>query len=164
MAILLEFKYDKRLGLLASDSHDFGVSMRTEVNNMDQIQEESERAYRLLQKSVDAQLHNPGFIASENGKEQRGEENQTEKTDPQQWNCTERQRGLILKIIGRNLPESEVDRVAQEVTGRRMYELQKGQASLIVGEILDRWGKHRRTDLGGGVWMKDTFSKIVGFR
>ena len=152
MAILLEFKYDKRLGLPGYSSHDFGVSMRTEVNNMDEIQEESERAYRLLQKSVDAQLRNPGFVASEDGKEQKGEENQTEKTDPQQWNCTERQRGLILKIIGQNnLPESEVDRVAEEVTGRRMSELQKGQASLIVGEILDRWGKHRRTDLGGGV-------------
>ena len=79
MAILLEFKYDKRLGLPGYSSHDFGVSMRTEVNNVDQIKEESERAYRLLQQSVDSQLSNPGFIPSENGKEHKQE---TKKNKP----------------------------------------------------------------------------------
>ena len=117
----------------------------TEVNNVDEIQEESERAYRLLQKSVDAQLHNPGFIASENGKKQRGEGNQTEKTDPQLWNCTEKQRGLILKILSQNeLSESAVEQVAQEITRRQMSDLQKGQASLVVGEVLDRWGSTKQ--------------------
>ena len=71
MAILLEFKYDKRLGLPGDSSHDFGVSMRTEVNNVDQMKEASERAYRLLQQSVDSQLSNPTFIPSENGKEHK---------------------------------------------------------------------------------------------
>ena len=66
MAILLEFKYDKRLGLPGYSSHDFGVSMRNEVNNVEEIQEESEKAYRLLQQSVDAQLSNRGFIPAEN--------------------------------------------------------------------------------------------------
>ena len=147
MAILLEFKYDKRLGLPGYSSHDFGVSMRTEVNNVEEIQEESERAYRLLQKSVDAQLRNPGFIASENGKEQRGEENQTEKTDPEKWNCTERQRGLILKILSQNdLPESAVEEVAEELHGRSMSELGKMQVSTVISEVLDRWGKHKRTN------------------
>ena len=147
MAILLEFKYDKRLGLPGYSSHDFGVSMRTEVNNVEEIQEESERAYRLLQKSVDAQLRNPGFIASENGKEQRGEENQTEKTDPEKWNCTERQRGLILKILSQNdLPELAVEEVAQELHGRSMSELGKMQVSTVISEVLDRWGKHKRTN------------------
>ena len=66
MAILLEFKYDKRLGLPGYSSHDFGISLRTEVNNVAEIQEESEKAYRLLQQSVDAQLSNRGFIPAEN--------------------------------------------------------------------------------------------------
>ena len=43
MAILLEFKYDKRLGFNGYSSHDFGISLRTEVNNVEEIQEESER-------------------------------------------------------------------------------------------------------------------------
>ena len=141
MAILLEFKYDKRLGLPGYSSHDFGVSMRTEVNNVDQIKEESERAYRLLQQSVDSQLSNPGFIPSETGKEHKQEE--AKETNPDNWKVTERQRGLILKILNQNdLPESAVEEVAMEVVGSSMNSLRSGQASLVVGAILDRWGKH----------------------
>jgi len=141
MAILLEFKYDKRLGLPGYSSHDFGVSMRTEVNNVDQIKEESERAYRLLQQSVDSQLSNPGFIPSENRKEHKQE--QAKETNPDHWKVTERQRGLILKILNQNdLPESAVEEVAMEVVGSSMNSLRSGQASLVVGAILDRWGKH----------------------
>ena len=147
MAILLEFKYDKRLGLPGYSSHDFGVSMRTEVNNVDQIQEESERAYRLLQQSVDAQLSNPGFVPSENGKETESKGNQTNGTDPQKWNCTERQRGLILKILSQNdLPESSVEQVAQDLHGQPMATLGKMQVSTVISEVLDRWGKHKRTN------------------
>ena len=147
MAILLEFKYDKRLGLPGYSSHDFGVSMRTEVNNVEQIKEESERAYRLLQQSVDAQLSNSGFIPSENGKEQESKGNQTNETDPQKWNCTERQRGLILKILSQNdLPESAVEQVAQDLHGQPMATLGKMQVSTVISEVLDRWGKHKRTN------------------
>ena len=147
MAILLEFKYDKRLGLPGYSSHDFGVSMRTEVNNVEQIKEESERAYRLLQQSVDAQLSNSGFIPSENGKEPESKGNQTNETDPEKWNCTERQRGLILKILSQNdLPESAVEQVAEELHGRSMPELGKMQVSTVISEVLDRWGKHKRTN------------------
>ena len=114
---------------------------------MEEIQEESEKAYRLLQQSVDAQLSNSGFIQSENGKDTESKGNQANETDPEKWNCTERQRGLILKILSQNdLPESSVEQVAQELHGRSMSELQKGQASLVVGEVLDRWGKHKRTN------------------
>jgi hypothetical protein len=147
MAILLEFKYDKRLGLPGYSSHDFGVSMRTEVNNVDQIKEESERAYRLLQQSVDAQLTNSGFIRSENGKEPESKGNQTNETDPEKWNCTERQRGLILKILSQNdLPESAVEQVAQDLHGQPMATLGKMQVSTVISEVLDRWGKHKRTN------------------
>jgi hypothetical protein len=147
MAILLEFKYDKRLGLPGYSSHDFGVSMRTEVNNVEEIKEESERAYRLLQQSVDAQLSNPGFITSENGKEPESKGNQTKETDPEKWNCTERQRGLILKILSQNdLPESAVEQVAQDLHGQPMATLGKMQVSTVISEVLDRWGKHKRTN------------------
>ena len=147
MAILLEFKYDKRLGLPGYSSHDFGVSMRTEVNNVEEIKEESERAYRLLQQSVDAQLSNSGFIPSENGKEPESKGNQTNETDPEKWNCTERQRGLILKILSQNdLPESAVEQVAQDLHGQPMATLGKMQVSTVISEVLDRWGKHKRTN------------------
>ena len=34
MAILLEFNYGKKLGLPGYSSHNFGVSMKAEVNNL----------------------------------------------------------------------------------------------------------------------------------
>ena len=147
MAILLEFKYDKRLGLPGYSSQDFGVSMRTEVNNVEEIQEESEKAYRLLQQSVDAQLSNPGFIPSENNKETESKGTQINGTDPEKWNCTERQRGLILKILSQNdLPESAIEEVAQDLHGRPMSELGKLQVSSVISEVLDRWGRHKRSN------------------
>ena len=147
MAILLEFKYDKRLGLPGYSSHDFGISLRTEVNNVADIQEESEKAYRLLQQSVDAQLSNPGFIPSENDKESESKGNQANGTDPEKWNCTERQRGLILKILSQNdLPESAIEEVAQDLHGRPMSELGKLQVSSVISEVLDRWGRHKRSN------------------
>ena len=143
MAILLEFKYDKRLGLPGYSSHDFGISLRTKVNNVAEIQEESEKAYRLLQQSVDAQLSNPGFIPSENSKKAESKGTQINGMDPKKWNCTERQRGLILKILSQNdLPESAVEEVAQELHGRSMADLGKMEVSAVIGEVLDRWGKH----------------------
>ena len=147
MAILLEFKYDKRLGLPVYCSNDFGVSMRTEVNNVEEIQEESEKAYRLLQQSVDAQLSNPGFIPSENNKETESKGTQINGTDPEKWNCIERQRGLILKILSQNdLPESAIEEVAQDLHGRPMSELGKLQVSSVISEVLDRWGRHKRSN------------------
>ena len=148
MAILLEFKYDKRLGLPGYSSHDFGVSMRTEVNNVDQIQEESERAYRLLQQSVDAQLSNPGFIPSENGKEPQSKGNQTNGTDPQKWNCTERQRGLILNVLERNnLDIQTANELGVELHGKEMDRLTKLQVSGVITELLNRFG--RKKNKGG---------------
>ena len=145
MAILLQFDYGKKLGLPNYSSHNFGVSMKAEVSNPEDIPQEAERAYGILQQAVDKQMENPGFLPSP----RRENQDQTNETDPEKWNCTEKQRGLILKILSQNdLPESEVERVALEITGRPMSDLQKGQASLVVGEVLDRWGKHRRTDNG----------------
>ena len=62
MAILPEFKYDKRLGLPGYSSHDFGVSMKTEVTDVNEIGEESERVYRILQQSVDSQIVHKGYV------------------------------------------------------------------------------------------------------
>ena len=121
--------------------------MRTEVNNVEEIQEESEKAYRLLQQSVDAQLSNPGFIPSENDKEAESKGTQINGTDPEKWNCTERQRGLILKILSQNdLPESAIEEVAQDLHGRPMSELGKLQVSSVISEVLDRWGRHKRSN------------------
>ena len=145
MAILLQFDYGKKLGLPNYSSHNFGVSMKAEVSDPEDIPQEAERAYRILQQAVDKQMENPGFLPSPRQENQ----DQTNETDPEKWNCTEKQRGLILKILNQNnLPESAIEEVAQDLHGRPMSELGRLQVSSVISEVLDRWGKHKRTDNG----------------
>ena len=148
MAILLEFNYGKKLGLPNFSSHNFGVSMKAEVNDPEAIPEEAERVYSILQQSVDSQIANPGFIPSVNGKAMQVQTNGNEsKTDPDSWNCSVRQRGLIVSVIERNgLDLQVVDDLSQELHGRPMSDLGKAQVSEVIGQVLDRWGRHPKAN------------------
>ena len=150
MAILLEFNYGKKLGLPGYSSHNFGVSMKSEVNDPEAIPEEAERVYSLLQESVDSQIANPGFIPSVNGKAMQVQTNgNNAKTDPDSWNCTVRQRGLLMNILERNDLDPEVaEDLSQELHGRPMSDLGKSQVSEVIGQVLDRWGRHPKTTNG----------------
>ena len=110
MAILLEIHYDKRHGLPGYSSHDFGVSLKTEVTDLDQIRQESERAYQIQQKIVDSQIIYRGYVpehVNNSGKSNQEEKDNTsegiDKNDnnTEKWNCTVRQRDLILNVLGR---------------------------------------------------------------
>ena len=59
MIVLL---YGKKLGLPEYSSHNFSVSLKTEAASLDQIQDEVERAYHILQQAVDSQITNPGYV------------------------------------------------------------------------------------------------------
>ena len=145
MAILLEFNYGKKLGLPGFSSHNFGVSMKAEVNDPEAIPQEAERVYSILQQSVDSQIANPGFIPSVNGKIEIKEP----EVDPDKWNCTERQKGLLLTILDRNgLEPIVVEDLSREIHGRSMADLGKMQVSAVIGEVLDRWGKHPKNANG----------------
>ena len=148
MAILLEFNYGKKLGLPNFSSHNFGVSMKAEVSDPEAIPEEAERVYSILQESVDTQIANPGFIPSGNGKTIQVQPNgNNAKTDPDSWNCTIRQRALILSILERNDLDPEVaEDLADDLCGKPMSDLNKGQVSAVISEILDRWGRHPKAN------------------
>ena len=150
MAILLEFNYGKKLGLPGYSSHNFGVSMKAEVNDPEAIPEEAERVYSILQQSVDREIANPGFVPSGNGKAAQVQANgDNAKTDPDSWNCTIRQRALILNILERNgLDPEVVEKLSRELHGRPMSDLGKMQVSAVIGEVLDRWGRHPKTTNG----------------
>ena len=131
MAILLQFDYNKKLGLPGFSSHSFGISMKAEVADVETIGEEAAKAYSILQQSVDSQIANPGLIPSGNGK----------------WNCSVRQRGLLMTILERNdLDPEVVENLANEIHGRSMSELSKMQVSAVIGEVLDRWGRRPKTN------------------
>jgi hypothetical protein len=148
MAILLQFDYNKKLGLPGFSSHSFGISMKAEVADVETIGEEAAKAYSILQQSVDSQIANPGLIPSGNGKAIQIQSNgNKEKTNPDDWTCTIRQRGLILSILERNdLDPEVVEDLAQELHGRPMSDLGKAQVSEVIGQVLDRWGRHPKTN------------------
>ena len=148
MAILLEFNYGKKLGLPNFSSHNFGVSMKAEVNDPESITEEAEKVYSLLQQSVDREIANPGFVPLGNDKALQAQPSDNESTiDPDRWNCTARQRGLLIEILERNgLAHEVVENLSQELHGRSMSDLSKMQVSSVIGEVLDRWGRHPKTN------------------
>jgi hypothetical protein len=62
MAVKLTANYSKRLGLPGYSSHQFSVSVETELVNIDSVAEEARRLYALLQANVDGQIVQTGFV------------------------------------------------------------------------------------------------------
>ena len=154
MAISLKISYSKKLGLPNYSSHSFGITMKAEVTDLEKIGEEAERAYGLLQSAVDSQIVHQGYVSNEdkgeNGTNQvqktQGKVN-GEATDPNSWNCTIRQRALILSILERNdLDLRVVDDLANDLCGKPMSDLGKAQVSEVIGQVLDRWRRHPKTN------------------
>ena len=58
------------------------------------------------------------------------------------WNCTDGQRGLILRLINENgLNKQEIEDQAQQLFGIGVKELDKMQASQLIEELLEKTGR-----------------------
>ncbi len=62
MAIRLIATYAKKLGLPGFSSHQFSVSVETEVHSLEDIAAENARLYATLQQSVDVEMQVTGFV------------------------------------------------------------------------------------------------------
>ena len=60
--IVLESTYAKKLGLPGYSSHQYSVSIRTELTDLNQVASESSRLYGLLQDAVDHEIQQVGFM------------------------------------------------------------------------------------------------------
>jgi hypothetical protein len=121
MAIKLLANYSKRLGLPGYSSHQFSVSVETELVTTDDIPVEAERIYQLLQTNVDQQILHTGFVppadygmddstASSNGS--TGTNGSHPNGD--HWKCSDKQKDLILKLVDEHsLDKNEVDHLAR---------------------------------------------------
>jgi len=160
MAVKLIANYSKRLGLPGYSSHQFSVSVETELNTTDDIAHEAERLYNNLQSNVDAQIQNPGFVAPHD----YGMESTSNGTPApgnvlpiaDRWACSDKQRDLILKLVDEHgLDKDRIDELATERFGRNVKSLDKLQASGLIEELFDMTGKKngrapRRNAYGGG--------------
>ncbi len=168
MAIKLIANYSKRLGLPGYSSHQFEVSIETEITNPSDVQAVSANIYNTLQSAVDEQMQQVGFVPDE----QYGRGNNTSATptsasspasanstkgngygtysaqpdtpEPSQeerWQCTEKQQSMILgqgRKCGMAL--AELDQLAQQRFGKPISTLNSMEASGIIKELMERTG------------------------
>jgi hypothetical protein len=158
MAIKLIANYSKRLGLPGYSSHQFSVSVETELMTTDDVAEQSARIYQLLQTNVDEQILHTGFVppttygmedapvpinsnSNSNGRAPNGD----------RWKCSDKQKDLILKLVEEHsLDKDEVDHLARQRFGKGVRMLNKVEASGLIDELLDTYGGKQRQDDSGG--------------
>jgi hypothetical protein len=145
MAIKLIANYSKRLGLPGYSSHQFSVSVETELVKTDEVPAEAGRLYQLLQHNVDEQILVTGFVppvdyGTEHNKVAGGPDADDASGNLQPepvWKCSNRQRGLILKIIEeRHLEKTHVESLAVERFGKGVRSLGKIEASRLIDDLL----------------------------
>jgi len=144
MALKLIANYSKRLGLPGYSSHQFSVSVETEITNINDLENESSRLYLTLQKSVDSEIRQTGFVPPEgygaNGNhttKQNGTNNGNGA-----WKCSEKQRELILKLMDEHkLAKADVQNLASEMFATsEVSSLNKLQASGLIDRIIEEHG------------------------
>jgi hypothetical protein len=155
--IVLECNYSKKIGLPNYSSHQFSVSIKAELADITQIEQESSRLYEVLQQSVDNNIQTVGYLPSQNGAvviksqtngHQNGNGNHNGNGQPKplddKWACSPKQRELILKIITEaKLEKTQVEQLAQDRFGVGVRQLNKLQASGLIEELLAETGQSK---------------------
>lgn len=162
MAIVLEANYAKKLGLPGYSSHQYSISIRAEIADLSQIEQESSRLYQLLQDAVDRSIQQVGFMpdpatygasiadssATRNSHQNRASNrngSQTSNSNSQrrssEWRCSDKQSALIQKIVqDKNLDKADVEQLATEMFGVGVRQLDRLQASGLIDELFARHG------------------------
>ena len=143
--IILEANYSKKIGLPGYSSHQFSVSLKTELADVTQVQPESTRLYALLQQSVDRSLQQIGYLptgTNGNGNSNGNGHDKVPVAETDRWNCSDKQRDLIRKITDEHkLDKSKVEQLAQDRFGKSVKQLNKLEASGLIDELLVQTGQ-----------------------
>ena len=157
MAIKLNATYAKRLGLPGYSSHQFSVSIETELVTTDDVAQEAARIYRLLQTNVDEQIQATGFVPAADYGAHDSEASAapggtaSPPQNAESWRCSDKQRDLILKLVDEHsLDKNEVDHLARQRFGKGVRQLNKIEASGLIDELLDTHAGSSRHDPGKG--------------
>jgi len=136
MALVLEANYSKKLGLPGYSSHQYSVTVRTELSDVNQVEAESKRLYALLQSCVDREIQSTGFLP---GHPQNGNGHHHSNGNgncAEEWKCSPKQKGLILQLVDdKKLSKTEVEQLAMKLFGLGVRSLNKLQASGLIGEL-----------------------------
>ncbi len=170
MAIKLIGNYAKRLGLPGYSSHQFSVSVETELTDTGDIQGEATRIYNLLQDAVDREIQTVGFVPDDeyglngapngaspthNGNHVNGSQparlngGSSNGTTTDRWSCSDKQKEFILKLIEENdFDWNTVEQTAHDRFSVGVQQLNKLQASGLISELLDLGSKNSKSKNG----------------
>ena len=142
--ITLEANYSKKIGLPGYSSHQFSVTLKSELADITQAQAESARLYAVLQSSVDHNIQQVGYLPNGNGSGNGHGNGHTPVPEPEAWKCSDKQRDLILKITDEHkLDKTKVDQLAQDRFGKGVKSLNKLEASGLIEELLEQTGQSK---------------------
>ena len=157
MAIKLSANYSKKLGLPQYSSHSFSASVEVELSDITQVEAEVQKLYQLLQQSVDQEIQHPGYVPTVNTNGNGHAASQSSgRTYPvngnnrpapppvtDRWNCTDGQRGFILRIVSENasITKQVAEDLSQQLFGIGVKQLNKMQASQLIEDLLVKAGK-----------------------
>jgi hypothetical protein len=155
MAIFLEAAYSKKLGLPNYSSHSFVVSIRTELENINQVPEESSKLYKMLQEAVDKEIEAVGFLPDatkygmiEGQTNANGQQRQQQNGDA---GISEKQLDLINRIIRENnANKTGVENMAVEMFGGGVRTLNRMQGSQLIDELFAKYPRRSGNGNGNG--------------
>ena len=140
--ITLEANYSKKIGLPGYSSHQFSVTLKSELADISQAEKESARLYAVLQSSVDHNIQQVGYLPNANGNGHGNGHTAPVETDA--WKCSDKQRDLILKITDEHkLDKARVEQLAQDRFGKGVKALNKLEASGLIEELLEQTGQSK---------------------
>lgn len=145
--ITLEANYAKKIGLPQYSSHQFSITLKSEITDLSKVQDEASRLYQELQQAVDTSIQEVGYLpeANGNGKPTNGHSNgnghHTNGHGSDQWKCSDKQRDLIIKIVDEHhLDKNDIEKLAQERFSKGVKALNKLEASGLIDELLEKHG------------------------
>lgn len=175
MAIKLIANYSKRLGLPGYSSHQFEVSIETEITHTSELAAEAERLYGSLQSAVDAQIQQVGFVPDEQYGTQTRQRPvpgasssqttfttssvrqvppvgapETSVTTVPAWKCSEKQQSLILELAGKTgLDDTALNELATRRFNKVVIMLNRMEASGLIDELMNRSGATSKRSASG---------------
>jgi hypothetical protein len=156
VAIIIEANYSKKLGLPAYSSHSYSVTIRSEVADLSQVDRESAKLYAILQGSVDREMQETGFVREGSGSSApRSNNGHVSQSNGDQWNCSDKQRDLILKIVEEHkLDKQEIEALSKDRFNVPVKALNKLQASGLIEELLEKYGPKKANGTGGRSYQR----------
>lgn len=174
MAIKLIANYSKRLGLPGYSSHQFEVSIETEITHISELAAETERLYGSLQAAVDARIQQVGFVPDEHygiqptqkpvpgaSCSQTTSTSSVKQTPPvgapessiatvPAWKCSEKQQSLILELVGKaRLDDATLNELATRRFNKAVAMLNRMEASGLIDELMNSSGSSSKRSASG---------------